>query len=62
MGDNLRSIVTYEADRFEIVYLRDDVEEQYTDVEIDDAIDESRMASLATSRSMRINSPRITAS
>lgn len=47
VDEKLRSIVMYEEDGFEVVYLRDDVGEQYTDVEIDDAIDESRMESLA---------------
>lgn len=47
VNENLRSIVTYEEDRFEVVYLRDDVSGKYTDPEIDAAIDESRMESLA---------------
>lgn len=47
VGVDLRSIVTYEQDSFEVVYLRDDVGDQYTEVEVDAAIDESRMESLA---------------
>lgn len=45
-GGNLRSIVKYQPDSFEIVYLRDDVADQYTDAELGDAIDDSRMESL----------------
>ncbi|WP_435064151.1 hypothetical protein [Halobaculum sp. EA56] len=44
---NLRSIVKYESDSFDIVYLRDDVAEHYSDSEIEAAIDESRMESLS---------------
>lgn len=44
-GD-LRSIVKYEEDTYEIVHLRDDVGEQYTTDELESAIDESRMESL----------------
>jgi hypothetical protein len=43
----LRSLVKYEADTFEIVYLRHDVTDQYTHSEIESAIDESRMESLS---------------
>jgi len=43
---NLRSIVKYEEDSHDIVYLRDDVAEQYTSEEIESAIDDSRMESL----------------
>jgi hypothetical protein len=43
---NLRSIVKYEEESYEIVHLRDDVVEQYTTDEIESAIDESRMESL----------------
>lgn len=42
----LRSIVKYEEDSFEIVHLRDDVVDQYTEEEIEDVIDDSRMDSL----------------
>lgn len=45
--EKLRSIVKYEADTFEIVYLRDDVANQYSPSEIETAIDESRMESLS---------------
>ncbi|WP_188884156.1 hypothetical protein [Halarchaeum grantii] len=43
---HLRSIVKYEENSYEIVYLRDDVAEQYTTEEIESAIDDSRMESL----------------
>ncbi len=43
---NLRSIVKYEEDTYEIVHLRDDVAEQYTTDELESAIDDSRMESL----------------
>lgn len=45
-NNKLRSIVKYDADGMEIVYIRDDVSEQYTDEERETAIDESRMESL----------------
>lgn len=38
----LRSIVKYDGDRFEIVHLCDDVANQHTEEEIEDAIDDSR--------------------
>ncbi|GAA0216639.1 hypothetical protein GCM10009000_034270 [Halobacterium noricense] len=44
--ENLRSIVKYEEESYDIVYLRDDVAEQYTTEEIESAIDDSRMESL----------------
>lgn len=42
----LRSIVKYEPDSYEIVHLRDDVAEQYTERELANAIDDSRMESM----------------
>lgn len=42
----LRSIVTYEPDDFRIIYLRDDVADQYTENELEHAIDDSRMESM----------------
>lgn len=42
----LRSIVTYEPDDSRIVYLRDDVADQYTETELEHAIDDSRMESM----------------
>lgn len=42
----LRSIIEYNPDGANVVYLRDDVAEQYTDKEIETAIDEARMGSL----------------
>lgn len=44
--ENLRSIVKYEEGSYDIVYLRDDVADQYTTEEIESAIDDSRMESL----------------
>ena len=43
---NLRSIVKYEPDSYDIIFLRDDVADQYTEEEIEDAIDDARMDSL----------------
>lgn len=43
VGDNLRSIVKYEPESAEIVYIRDDVAETYSDEGIADAIDDARM-------------------
>lgn len=43
----LRSVVEYEPDSFEVVYTRNDVAEQYTQAEIERAIDDSRMESLS---------------
>ncbi|WP_255152657.1 DUF7522 family protein [Halorarius halobius] len=48
-GEHLRSIVKYEHSTFELVYLREDIDDQYTDREIERAIDDSRMESLSTS-------------
>lgn len=42
----LRSIVRYNHDSFETVFLRDDVADQYSPEELERAIDESRMDSL----------------
>ncbi|WP_066418707.1 hypothetical protein [Halorubrum aethiopicum] len=44
--DNLRSIVKYDHVSHDIVYLRDDVAAQYTEDEITNVIDDSRMDSL----------------
>ena len=46
---SLRSIVKYDNEGVDIVYLRDDVANQYSEEELLDAIDESRMQSLSTS-------------
>jgi|AntRauMinimDraft_4_1070384.scaffolds.fasta_scaffold00879_5 hypothetical protein len=43
----LRSIVTYDFESVDIVYLRDDVASQSTEAEIASAIDESRMQSMS---------------
>lgn len=42
----LRSIVAYEREEFDVVYLRDDVAAQYTEEAFADAIDGSRLDSL----------------
>lgn len=46
-GDNLRSIVKYDLDGAEIVYIRDDVAKQYPDEGVKRVIDEARMDSFA---------------
>ena len=43
----LRSIINYEDREYEIVYLREDVAEEYTEEELREAVDESIMDSLA---------------
>lgn len=43
---NLRSIVKYEGESFDVVYLRDDVAEKYTESELETAVDDSRLESL----------------
>jgi hypothetical protein len=48
-GEHLRSIVKYEQDSSEFVYLRDDIDDRYTNEEIERAVDDSRMESLWTS-------------
>lgn len=45
-GDALRSIITYKPKSSEIVFLRDDVANQYTRSELEHAIDDSRMESM----------------
>ncbi|MFB6171604.1 MAG: hypothetical protein ABEJ23_03655 [Haloarculaceae archaeon] len=47
VGDDLRSIVTYEPDAYEVAFIRGDVAEQYTRSEIETAVDDSRMESLS---------------
>lgn len=44
-GGNLRSIIKYEMDERELTYIRDDVAEQYSPEELEEAIDDSRMES-----------------
>lgn len=46
-GGSLRSIIKYEMDNRELTYIRDDVAEQYSTEEVEDAIDDSRMESLS---------------
>lgn len=43
---HLRSIVNYEQREFNIIYLREDVAEQYTEEEIRAAVDESVLGSI----------------
>jgi hypothetical protein len=47
-GEHLRSIVRYDRDGYEIVFLRDDVAAQYDDQELDNAIDQNRLDSLTS--------------
>jgi hypothetical protein len=49
VGEHLRSIVKYEQQTFELVYLRDDLNDQYTQSELERPIDDSRMESLSRS-------------
>ena len=44
--NHLRSIVKYEEKDHDIIYLRDDVADQYTESELEEAVDDSRMESL----------------
>lgn len=44
---NLRSIVKYDGDSYDIIYLREDVANQYSEPEIESAIDDSRFSSLS---------------
>jgi len=48
-NDGLRSIVEYDLGGVNVVYLRDDVANQYNKAERADAIDESRMQSMSHS-------------
>jgi hypothetical protein len=45
-GDDLRSIIAYDEDDHELVFLRDDVAAKYTNDELCEAIDGSRLESL----------------
>lgn len=36
VGDELRSVIYYDEDTFDLVYARDDVREQYTESELED--------------------------
>lgn len=47
-NDDLRSIVKYEQEDYDIVYLRDDVADMYSEAEIEAAVDDARMESLTT--------------
>lgn len=47
-GDDLRSILTYDGDAHEIVYVREDVAEQYSPEELAKSIDTSRLDSLTS--------------
>lgn len=45
-NDELRSIVTYGREGFDLVYLRDDVADEYTEAELEQAVDDARLESL----------------
>lgn len=47
-GEHLRSIIKYEPYDCEITYVRDDVADQYTEDELEKAVDDSRMESIAS--------------
>lgn len=46
VGDDLRSIITYEAESHNVVYFREDVASQYSPEELSKSIDDSRFDSL----------------
>lgn len=46
-GDYLRSIIEYQEEEYEIIFIRDDVQEQYSLGEIDRAIKDSKLESLS---------------
>jgi len=46
VGGDLRSIITYQEETHEVMYLRGDVREQYSEEELLAAIDETRFDSL----------------
>lgn len=46
-GDSLRVVGHYSTDDYEIVYLRDDVREQYSDDEIEEIVEDLRWESFA---------------
>ena len=41
-GQDLRSVVRYNADRYELVYLRDDLQAQYSSGQFEDLVEEAR--------------------
>lgn len=43
VGDALRSVTTYSRDDYEVLYMRADVAEDYTDAEIQKAVEELRL-------------------
>lgn len=45
VGDELRSVIFYDKDEFEPIYVRDDVRDQYTDSELEQVHHELGMAS-----------------
>jgi hypothetical protein len=42
VGDSLRSVVEYGETEYELVYLRDDLQSQYSDDQFDDLVGEAR--------------------
>lgn len=46
-GDSLRAVGHYSTDNYEIVYLRDDVREQYSDDKIEEIVEDLRWESFA---------------
>jgi hypothetical protein len=52
-GDSLRAVGHYSTDDYEIVHLRDDVREQYSDDEIEDIVEDLRWESFAKSTQER---------
>ncbi len=46
VGDDLRSVARYDESGYELVYLRDDVAEQYDDERLDDIFENLRMEAI----------------
>lgn len=46
VGDNLRSVAHYDADSYDVVYLRDDVADQYSETDHDRVSREARLESV----------------
>lgn len=46
VGDHLRSVIAYEGTTYDVVYLRDDIADRYSDDELRSAVDESILDSI----------------
>lgn len=47
VGENLRSVVYYDGEGYDVAYLQDDVREQYSDDEMDDVVEDLGFEALA---------------